>query len=183
MLASINLWACRPLRFTPRGVSLFSTVPYILCSLPSQSALSSIAARFKQQSYNNTDGILCPDQWSPPLAQNNLHITGSREQLFEHLGTTQVDMDSPHCKWSSDASEHRQNRRVLARVVHPLLLPNLLLSLTTHLPTTTQPNLLTQTSLRPTLGNMVAVTGAFLWSSEIFLLYLWEWGPFFSWLW
>ena len=153
MLASINLWACRSLRFTPRGVSLFSTVPYILCSLPSQSALSSIGASFKQQSYNNTNGILCPDQWSPPLAQNN---------LFERLGTIHVDMDSPHWTWSSDASEHHQNRRVLARVVHPLLLPNMLLSLTTHLPTTTQPNLLTQTSLRPTLRNMVAATGAFV---------------------
>ena len=28
MLASANLWACRSLRFTPRGIALFSTVPY-----------------------------------------------------------------------------------------------------------------------------------------------------------
>lgn len=42
------------------------------------------------------------------LAQNNLPITRSREELFERLGTIQVDTDSPHCTRSSDASENHQ---------------------------------------------------------------------------
>ena len=38
-------------------------------------------------------------------AQNNLPITGSREQLIERLCSIQVDIDSPHRTPSSDASE------------------------------------------------------------------------------
>ena len=57
-----------------------------------------------------------------------------------------------------------KNRHTLATVLnlHRLLLPNLLLSLMTQLPSTTWLNLLTQTTLQQMkLGNMVAAKGAF----------------------
>ena len=57
-----------------------------------------------------------------------------------------------------------QNRHTLATVLnlHPLLLPNLLLSLMAQLLSTTLLNLLTQTTLQQMkLGNMVAAKGAF----------------------
>ena len=158
MLASINLWACRSLRFTPRGISLFSAVPLSRHFLRSLQVSSSkvIITRMEYSALTN-------EVFRHLLAQNNLPITGSREELFARLGTIQVDMDSPHCTRSSDASENHQNRRVLARVLHPLLLPHPLSFLTTHPPTTRQLDLLTQTtSPRTTLRNIVAATGAFL---------------------
>ena len=111
--------------------------------MPAQSALYPIPA--SSSSKVNTNGILCPDQWSPlpGFVDTWIHRTTLGAEMLQSLP---------------------QNRHTLATVLnlHPLLLPNLLLSLMTQLPSTTWLNLLTQTTLQQTkLGNMVAAKGAF----------------------
>ena len=94
------------------------------------------AVKLTQMEYSAlTNEVLCLDSW--------IHRTTLRAEMLQSLP---------------------QNRHTLATVLnlHPLLLPNLLLSLMTQLPSTTWLNLLTQTTLQQTkLGNMVAAKGAF----------------------
>ena len=111
--------------------------------MPAQSALYSIAT--SSSSKVNTHGILCPDQWSPlhGFVDTWIHRTTLGAQMLPSLP---------------------QNRHTLATVLnlHPLLLPNLLLSLMTQLPSTTWLNLLTQTTMQQMkLGNMMAAKGTF----------------------
>ena len=125
------------------GISLFSIVPYILWYMPAQSALYLIAA--SSSSKVNTNGVLCPDQWSPlpECVDTWICRTTLGAQMLPSLS---------------------QNRHVLATVfnLYPLLVPNLFSSLMTQLPSMTWLNLLTQTTLQQMkLGNMVAAKGAF----------------------